>query len=444
MADDDASQTIAILGAGGLIGQAVGEALAESGFRIAAMARRFTGAQEALFSPGAVTAPLADLDAAALAGLLERSGASVVVNCLGVLQDGPGLSTREVHEGFVARLLEAIRALPGPVLLIHLSMPGREEEDHTPFARTKRAAERMIAASGLPHVILRPGFVIAPAAFGGSALMRAMAMLPLGLPAEVASRPFAATAVADVAASIAAAARGWAAGRRDQAAIWEIGDPGPASVGDLLAALRSRLGGPRPVLDLPPWAMRLGGLAGDLVSRLGWAPPLRSTALAEMRRGVVVDPGPWMAATGLRPTSLQAAVRHVPAAVQERWFGRLFLLKPLILVVLALFWIASGLIALTVAFEPASAIMTSRGYSRGFANAFTMATSLLDICVGLAIAHRRSCAFGLLAGILVSLGYMGGTALLTPELWIEPLGALVKTGPAIVLMLVALSILEPR
>ena len=55
-----------------------------------------------------------------------------------------------------------------------------------------------------------------------------------------------------------------------------------------------------------------------------------------------------------------------------------------------------------------------------------------------------SSAPGLIAGIAVSLGYMLGTAVLTPDLWIEPLGALVKTGPAIVLMLVALLTLDNR
>jgi hypothetical protein len=33
---------------------------------------------------------------------------------------------------------------------------------------------------------------------------------------------------------------------------------------------------------------------------------------------------------------------------------------------------------------------------------------------------------------------------LTPDLWIEPLGALVKTGPAIVLMLMALAMADSR
>jgi hypothetical protein len=48
------------------------------------------------------------------------------------------------------------------------------------------------------------------------------------------------------------------------------------------------------------------------------------------------------------------------------------------------------------------------------------------------------------AGIGVSFFYMAGAAVITPEMWIEPLGALVKTVPAIVLMLVALAIMKDR
>ena len=74
----------------------------------------------------------------------------------------------------------------------------------------------------------------------------------------------------------------------------------------------------------------------------------------------------------------------------------------------------------------------------------TVVTSLMDMSIGVLIAFRRTCAFGLVAGIVASLGYMAGAAILTPDLWIEPLGALVKTGPAIVLMLVALLTLDNR
>jgi hypothetical protein len=147
---------------------------------------------------------------------------------------------------------------------------------------------------------------------------------------------------------------------------------------------------------------------------------------------------------GLRPASLAEALTQVPTSVQERWFARLFLLKPVIVASLAVFWIVSGSIALTIAFRPASAILTAHGFPAPLADAVTVLSSVADIAVGLAIAVRRTCRAGLLAGVLVSLFYMAGAAVLTPEMWVEPLGSLVKTGPAIVLMLVALAILEDR
>jgi hypothetical protein len=133
-----------------------------------------------------------------------------------------------------------------------------------------------------------------------------------------------------------------------------------------------------------------------------------------------------------------------PATVQEKWFARLYLLKPVVIATLVVFWCASGLIALTVAYEAAVGLLTSRGFPATAADAITVASSVLDIAVGLAIALRRTCRAGLRAGIAVSAFYMVGAAVLTPDLWLEPLGALVKTGPAIILMMLALATLDKR
>ena len=105
---------------------------------------------------------------------------------------------------------------------------------------------------------------------------------------------------------------------------------------------------------------------------------------------------------------------------------------------------AIALIALFVSYEAAAGILRSHGFAPVLVPAITVLTSLMDMTIGLLIAFRRSCAFALVWGILASLGYMFGAAILMPDLWIEPLGALVKTGPAIVLMLVALAILDSR
>jgi len=436
-------QRILILGASGLIGQAIATDLAARGFAVIAVARRFTDAQRNAFRPDLREIPFAKYDAAPLARLIDESAADVVVNCLGALQDRPGQSLHDVHDAFIEKLLAGLRAAARPVLLVHLSIPGDEAGDQTDFSRSKREADRRIVASVLPYAILRPGLVFAPASYGGSGLVRALAAWPVDLPAFERSRPLATVALEDVAGTVAVLAQRWP--KEKPAVIFDVMHPDQTNMADVLTALRGWLGvAPRAYVTMPKVLLELGARLGDLVALLGWLPPVRSTALAELRRGVQGDPTPWMAATGIAPRSLADSLRQRPASMQDKWFARLFLLKALILAILVVFWCVSGLIALTVAYRPAVAILTAHGFADAHAQAVTILSSVMDISIGIAIAFRRTCRAGLLAGIAVSVFYMVTAAVITPELWIEPLGALVKTGPAIVLMLVALATLDNR
>jgi hypothetical protein len=151
-----------------------------------------------------------------------------------------------------------------------------------------------------------------------------------------------------------------------------------------------------------------------------------------------------MAASGIAPKTIAQTVGGYAAAVQDKWFARLFLMKALVIASLVLFWVVSGFIALFVSYDAAAGILRSHAFPPFLVGPITVLTSLMDMTIGVLIAFRRTCAVGLVWGILASLGYMMGAAILTPDLWIEPLGALVKTGPAIVLMLVALMILDNR
>ena len=430
-------RTTLIFGAAGLIGRFVTSDLRRRGFRAIGIARRFPAYRQS----DDVELPVMTMPVEALAELLRTRQADVVVNCLGVLQDGPGSNTSDVHVGFVERLIGAIRQCGRDVCLIHLSVPGRDDDDRTAFSRTKREAERLIRASGQRHVILRPGLVIAPAAFGGSALMRALASMPFALGDAEARNPVAPVAIEDVAETIATVVDDSSVA--GEAATWELMQCEPATTNDVVGYFRSILDGPKPIVKLPSALLTVGARLGDLASRLGWTPPIRSTALAELRRGVTGDPAAWIAATGITPRSL-ADLALRPATIQDKWFARLYLIKALIIVSLVIFWVVSGLIALTVSFGAAATILSSHGFPRTLVGPATALSSLMDISVGMAIAFQRSCKAGLIAGIVVSLGYMFGAAVLTPDLWLEPLGALVKTFPAIVLMLVALLILDNR
>jgi hypothetical protein len=343
------------------------------------------------------------------------------------------------------RLLLAIRESGCAIRLVQISIPGRADEDRTAFSVTKREAERPIAASGIRHAILRPGFVIAPSAYGGSALLRALAAFPIDLPATETATPFQPVAVDDIASTVA-----WLAGRDNgdetaKAVAWDLMQPQPVTLGGVIKQFRLTFGTANTRrIALPAFMVDLGARLGDIANRLGWMPPMRTTAIAELRRGVTGDPQPWMLATGIVPKTLAQAVGQRPATIQDKWFARLFLIKALVIASLVVFWIASGFIALVISYDAAAAILTSHAFPPALVAPVTILTSLMDMTIGVLIAFRRTCAAGLIAGIAASLGYMLGAAILTPDLWIEPLGALVKTGPAIVLMLVALLTLDNR
>jgi uncharacterized protein YbjT (DUF2867 family) len=435
-----ASRKILVLGASGLIGRFVTDDLRARGFEVLGVARRLEASQKN--SPLDLELPIMSTDAPALACLLRDRGIEVVVNCLGVLQDGPGSDTGAVHRDFVARLLLAIRDSGRAIRLVHISIPGTAETDRTAFATTKREAERLIAASGIAHAILRPGFVVAPAAFGGSAMLRALAALPVDLPATERTAPFQPVAVEDIAETIA-----WLAERDPadaSAVIWDLMQPQAITLGGVIGHFRHAFGTQDwPRIALPPFLLNLGCKLGDLTSLLGWMPPVRTTAMAELRRGVTGDPAIWMAATGIVPKAIAQMVGR-SASIQDKWFARLFLVKALVIASLVLFWLISGFIALVISYDAAANILRTHNFPQAMVAPVTALTSLMDMGIGILIAFRRTCALGLVAGIFASLGYMIGAAILTPDLWIEPLGALVKTGPAIVLMLVALLTLDNR
>jgi uncharacterized protein YbjT (DUF2867 family) len=440
---ESTARKILVLGASGLIGRFVTDDLRLRGFQVFGVARQFSPSQRQ--SAADLELPVMSMDTAGLMRLIRERDVDVVVNCLGVLQDGPGSDTGAVHRDFVARLLAAIRDSGRPVRLVHISIPGAANEDRTAFSQTKREAERLIAASGAAYAILRPGFVVAPAAYGGSAMLRALAAFPLQLPADESATPFQPVAVEDITATIASLADRDIDDLATRAVIWDLMQPQPVTLSGVIDQFRWSLGTSRwPRVTMPAFLLDLGARLGDLANRLGWMPPMRTTAIAELRRGVTGDPSGWTEATGIVPKTIAQAVGGYAATIQDKWFARLFLVKALVIASLALFWTVSGFIALFISYSAAAGILSSHGFPPSLVAPVTVLTSLMDMSIGVLIAFRRTCAIGLVAGILASLGYMVGAAILTPDLWIEPLGALVKTGPAIVLMLVALLILDNR
>ena len=428
---------VLVLGATGLIGSAVAARLRGAGHEVVGAARRLDPAARrvpvgrwALFDLRAMTR--AEDWAPQLAGI------DAVVNCAGVLQDNVRDSTSAVHAEAPAALWRACERA-GVRRVIQLSAIGVNRGGATAFSRTKQAADSALESTRLHWVILRPSIVVGRAAYGGSALFRALASLPV-LPRVPDSGSLDIVQLDDVAETVERLLRPGAPSRM----ALDLAGPERLGFADVVAADRRWLGWP-PARELrvPRFLMSAAWRIGDLIARFGWRPPIRTTARRELVRGATGDNRDWIRLTGIAPRSLGEALAAHPSTVQERWFARLYLLKPLAIGTFALFWLATGLVALGPGWDRAVQVMETTAAAR-WAEPAVVGGAALDLIIGAALLFRRTARPALLAAIAASLLYLLLGTLLIPSLWADPLGPMLKMAPLLVLNLLCLAILDER
>ena len=367
------------------------------------------------------------------------AGIDAVVYCAGILQDSSGESLDSVHHEAPKALFDACVST-GVRRVILFSAIGVDRETPTAFSQTKRAGEQALAALDLDWVILRPSVVIGRGAYGGSALLRGLAALPV-LPLPAASGSLQVVHLDDVVETVVKLLRPEAPARLSL----DLAGPHPWSLAELVGLFRRWLGWPAAsVVTLPAWLARVAFRFGDFADRFGWRSAIRSTAGRELLRGATGDPSPWMAATGIRPHSLDVTFLCEPAPVQERWFARLYLLRPWMFGIVALFWIATGLVALGPGWAHGIGLMNEGGVFGWQAAAVVIGGAVCDIAVGLAIAWRRTARAGVIAALVVTVVYAIIGTILVPRLWGDPMGPMLKVLPILVLHLAALGIVDDR
>lgn len=428
---------IMVIGATGVIGSALIGRLAAAGHDVVAAVRGRGPVTDRLPVGGVVTIDMAEAQGSEH-WLPHLRDIDAVVNCAGVLQDSPRDSTAGVHATGAAALFRACEEA-GVHRVVHLSAVGVDRGTPSDFSRSKLAGDEALVASDLDWVILRPSVVLGRPAYGGSALFRGLAALPV-LPVLSGTGPLQVVQLEDLVETILFFLAPAAPTRR----ILEIVGPDRLQFAEVVAAYRRWLGWPRaPVITLPRPVGRAVYRLGDLVSMLGWRPPMRSTAGREIARGAVGNAAKWTATTGIVPSSLAAALAAEPATVQERWFAQLYLLKPAVLAGFALFWILTGIVSLGPGWQIGVGLMEEGG-AGALAAPSVVAGALADILIGIGILFRRTARIALYAAIGLSLFYAFAGSILLPRLWAEPLGPMLKILPILLLNLVALAILEDR
>jgi uncharacterized protein YbjT (DUF2867 family) len=429
---------VLILGGYGFIGLAVARHLHAAGHDVTGLGRsRDTGQRlfpkirwvsvdiSSLQSPGQWHPYLENID--------------VVVNASGALQDGAKDDLSRVQDTAIVALVSACGA-SSVQRFVQISALGALAGASTEFMRSKARADEALKQGTTNWIILRPGLVLGPNAYGGSAFIRMLAAFPVVQPLALADKRIQTVALGDVARIVLDSVEG----RLPAGAEFDLVEPQARPLRHLIARLREWLGVPpaRAVFRVPQWSVACIAWFADLLGHLGWRSPLRSTAMRVVADEVLGDASKLIAACGYELSCLEDTLDAMPATLQERWFARLYLLMPIMVAVLAAFWIGSGAIAL-LDVGWASAIIAG-ALPPGIASGMVVTAAIVDVLLGLAILFRPWARHACFAMIVMTLLYLAAGSILAPALWIDPLGPFVKTLPAMVLALATSVVLEER
>jgi uncharacterized protein YbjT (DUF2867 family) len=429
---------VLLTGATGFIGSAVRARLVAEGHDVIGVTRR---AALAISQPGTQWIVL-DIAQRATAESWEAClvGVDAAVNCAGVLQDGLGDSTSDVHVTGATAFFSALEHA-GIRRVVHISALGVDRAAVTAFSASKLAGDCALKAGSLEWVILRPSVVVAPgAAYGGSALLRGLAALPF-LPDVVQAGRLQLVQLQDLVETVAF----FLQPNAPVCLTLEVCGPDPLTLTEVLRAFRRWLGLKETyVVPIPTWLLRAMSFSGDFLSLLGWRSPVRTTTLRELAQGSTGNPEPWITITGIKPKALARALAESPASVQERWFAQLYFVKAVVFAVLSLFWLLAGLITLGPAWHAGQLLLRETGLPEAGAPLLAVAGALADILVGFGIAFRATPKCALRASLVLSVMYLVAGTALTPALWADPLGPLLKIAPIMALSLAALAIADDR
>lgn len=252
-----------VFGGSGFVGRYVVEALAHAGYRIRVAVRR---PNEALFTMtygtvGQVQTVQANIrdDASTEAAI---AGASLVVNCVGILFPVGKQKFDAVQNEGAARIAQ-MSARHGVERLVHISAIGADADSDSAYARSKGEGEQAILAAFPEAVILRPSIVFGPEDDFFNQFGTMAARFP-ALPVVGAETRFQPVYVGDVAEAALAAAQGQVA-----SGTYELGGPDIETFRELMERIKRVTRRPRRVLiNIPTPIAAMQGSLLDFLSKL--------------------------------------------------------------------------------------------------------------------------------------------------------------------------------
>lgn len=412
---------VMIAGASGFIGAHLARACSAAGHEVICGGRRppegMPGARHLALDYAALPPP------EVLAEHLR--GIDVVVNAVGILRPRDAQTFEAVHVRG-PRALFAAAVTAGVRRIVQVSALGAEANAVSAYHRSKSEADRTLMMLPVDWAIAMPSLVYGPG--GASAqLFDTLASLPLVLLPAGGLQSIQPVHISDVTGALLRLIESPVELR---CTLQMVGRE-PTTLADFLRSLRAALGmRPTGSLSVPRALMTAAASVGD---HLPTASLSRET-LGMLERGNVGDASGLTRLLDRPPLTVSAFVD--PAGRQvARSAAVLGWLTPLLRFSVAFTWIMTGIVSLGPRSAEGLALLRQIGAPVAAAPVLLVGASMLDIALGVfTLWPRRPPSLWTAQFLLVAL-YTAIISVFLPQLWLDPLGPVVKNLPILAVLL---------
>lgn len=352
------------------------------------------------------------------------AGIDAVVNCAGVLHGARGQDIEAIHATAPTALFDAC-VQAGVRKVVQMSAISADAEIGTAYALTKKRADDHLRASSLDWTVLRPSLVYGEGSYGGTSALRGLAGLPFVTPlVGDGSTSFRPIHIRDLVETVARVVEGDCLARRTTEPV----GPEVLSLRAIVARYRRWLGlGPALELSIPLPVMRAMGRVVDVAG----GGPMGSAGLQQLLAGNAghEPAGVFERAIGFTPASMDERLAERPAGTQDLWHARLYFARPLLRLVLAVLWLGSGIAGLLAPTNAYAAVAESLAKIGLSPRLLAVGFSLVDLAIAAALVLRLRPRLVAAVQVVIVVGYTIGLSVLSPSLWLDPFGGLLKNLP---------------
>jgi len=358
-----------------------------------------------------------------------------VINAVGIIQETRRASFDQLHHRAPCALFKACARMQVKKV-VQISALGAELNAATEYFTSKAKADALLQSLDLDWTIFKPSIV-----FGSGAksmgLLTAMAALPITPIMDDGRQAVQPVAVQDLQQAVVLALRPETPARQIINAV----GPQPIRFIALMDGLAKRLGRQlKPFHISGRWLAALAPLAVSMDE-----PALNRQSIIMLRQSNTANAEEFTRYLGYSPGSLEQALQATPASQAERWHARLYFMRPLLNISIALVWLWAGLVSAFLYPVADSYQMLSRiGITGDWAPLTLYGASLADVVLGISVLLRWRLRLITALQIGIMLAYSVAISLYLPEFWLHPFGPLIKNLPLLVAILVLLIIEEER